>query len=328
MTDEKHIDPHVHCRDWDQSYKATIKSVTEIARRQGVVAIVDMPNTQPAITTRELVEKRLSTAEKEGCLKGYYLYVGATKDPKQLAEAANIVDSNPKVLGMKLYAGKSVGDLEVTEENDQRTIYKTLAEIGYKGVVMVHCEKESLFKLDLWDPNKPYTWGIARPPQAEIESVKDQIAFAKEYGVKAHLHVCHISVPESVELVDKAKSELSISCGVTPHHIILSSNDLRAPETVIYKVNPPIRDFELVKKMRQLLAKGKIDFIETDHAPHSREEKEYEQHKPKGSYMSGIASLNNYSEFLNWLVMNGYGDDLVERVTYTNIKKIFPKILE
>lgn len=328
MSEEKHIDPHVHCRDWDQSYKATIKSVTQTARRQGVIAIVDMPNTLPPITSRELVEKRLETADKEGCLKGYYLYVGATKDPKQITDAANVVDSNPKVLGMKLYAGKSVGDLQVAEENDQRTVYKTLAEIGYKGVVMLHCEKESLFKLELWNPIKPYTWGLARPPEAEIESVKDQIKFAKEYGVKAHLHVCHISLPESVELVNNAKSELNISCGVTPHHIMLSANDLRAPETVIYKVNPPIRDLEAVKKMKKLLAAGKIDIIETDHAPHSAQEKEYEEHKAKDSYMSGIPSLSSYSEFLSNLVMNGYSDDMIDRLTYSNIKKIFPKIVE
>ncbi len=111
-----HIDPHVHCRDWDQSYKATISSVMETARRNGVVAIVDMPNTQPPITTMELVARRLRTAEKEGCSEGYYLYVGATSDPQQLADAVDIIDSNPKVLGMKLYAGNSVGNLEVPDE--------------------------------------------------------------------------------------------------------------------------------------------------------------------------------------------------------------------
>src|SRR5271155_2706758 len=120
---EIHIDPHVHCRDWDQAYKATIKSVTETARRQGVVAIIDMPNTAPPIITEELVNRRLQTAESEGCLKGYYLYIGATSDPEQLKKAAKIVETNPRVLGMKLYAGKSVGDLEISSEEGQRKVY-------------------------------------------------------------------------------------------------------------------------------------------------------------------------------------------------------------
>lgn len=325
---QPHIDPHVHCRDWEQSYKATIKSVTEIARSQGVTAIVDMPNTQPQITSRRLVERRLETAKKEGCLDGYYLYIGATGDPEQIRDAVTVVDSNPKVLGMKLYAGKSVGNLQVAGEDEQEVVYKTLAELGYMGVVMLHCEKESLFNMLLWDPKRPYTWNLARPPQAEVESVKDQIKFAKEHGVKAHLHVCHISVPESVELVNSAKSDLRISCGITPHHATLSTDDMMTPESVRYKVNPPIRDIGLVRKMRGLLKEGKIDLIETDHAPHTLQEKEFNPKKPANDYMSGIPSLNNYSSFIEGLAKDGFSDEQIRMLTYSNIKKIFPKIIE
>ncbi len=326
--DNIHIDPHVHCRDWDQSYKATIKSVTQTARSQGVVAIVDMPNTQPPITTRALVERRLETARSEGCIDGYYLYIGATADANQIKEAVDVINNNPKVLGMKLYAGKSVGNLEVSSEEGQRTIYKTLAEVGYTGVVMLHCEKESLFKMDLWDPRKPYTWNLARPPEAEVESIKDQIKFAKEYGVKAHLHICHISVPESVSIVDQARSQLSISCGVTPHHITLSTDNMQDESAVVYKVNPPIRDLDSMKKMRQLLKDGKIDFVETDHAPHTKEEKTFSRDKAAGSYMSGITSLDNYSSTIDGLRKDGLSDLQIRSITYSNIKRIFPKITE
>ena len=105
----KHIDPHVHCRDWDQTYKATIKSTMQLAKSQGVVAIIDMPNTSPAITTEELVNKRIETAELEGCLDGYYLNISLTKNPNQIRNAVRVVDRNPKVAGMKLFACKSVG---------------------------------------------------------------------------------------------------------------------------------------------------------------------------------------------------------------------------
>ena len=323
-----YIDPHIHCRDWEQSYKATIKSVTQTARSQGVVAMVDMPNTQPTITTRALVERRLDTAIKEGCIEGYYLYIGATSDPNQIREAVDVINSNPKVLGMKLYAGKSVGELEVSSEEDQRAIYKTLAEVGYSGVVMLHCEKESMFKMDLWDPRKPYTWNIARPPEAEVESVKDQIKFAKEFNVNAHLHICHISVPESVSVVDSARSQLSISCGVTPHHVTLSTDDMKDESGVIYKVNPPIRDPESMKKMRELLKQGKIDFVETDNAPHSREEKVFNKDKLPAEYMSGITSLDNYSSFISGLRKDGFSSEQIRNITYSNIKKVFPKIIE
>ena len=90
----KHIDPHVHCRDWSQSYKATIKSVTELARSQGIVAIFDMPNTEPPILTKALVEKRLQTAIDENCIDGYYLYMGITSKPEQIREAVETFNSN------------------------------------------------------------------------------------------------------------------------------------------------------------------------------------------------------------------------------------------
>ncbi len=293
-----YIDPHVHCRDWSQSYKATIKSVTETARRQGVVAIADMPNTQPPITSRELVEMRLETARKEGCIDGYYLYIGATPDPRQIEKAVEVVNTNPRVLGIKMYAGKSVGNLEISSEEDQRTFYNALAKTGYNGVVMLHCEKESMFRMDLWNPKKPYTWNLARPPEAEVESVKEQIKFAIEYGVKAHIHICHISVPKSVRTVNKARSQVRISCGVTPHHLTLSTNAMQNEDGVIYKVNPPLREFSMMKEMRELLRAGKIDFIETDHAPHSKEEKLFSPGKPAGDYMSGIPSLDSYSSLI------------------------------
>ncbi len=300
----------------------------DAAKKNGVVAIVDMPNTQPPLTTRELVEKRLQTAISEGVTSGYYLYVGASADPKQLREAVEIIDENPKVLGMKLYAGKSTGNLEVSDEKHQAIIYKTLAEVGYKGVVMLHCEREDMFNMALWDPSRPYTWNLARPPQAEIESVKDQIRLAQEHSVKAHLHICHISVPESVEIVDEARGSMRISCGATPHHLMLSTNDMQSEDGIAYKVNPPLRDFNSMKMLRGMLKAGRIDLIESDHAPHSKEEKIFSPGKPASSYMSGMPSLNIYSKLIEGLLFDAFSAAQIKELTYSNAKRIFPKIKE
>lgn len=322
---DEHIDPHVHCRDWEQSYKATIRSVTDIARSQGVVAIFDMPNTSPPIISEELVKRRLKTAEKEMCLDGYYLYVGLTSNPEQIKEAVRLVESNEKVVGLKMFAGKSVGELSTPDEKSQRTVYETLADEGYRGVVAVHCEKDSLAAMGLWDPTLPYTWNLARPPSMEIESVKDQIRFVRESGFKGTLHVCHISTPEAVELVNEARSSIKITCGVTPHHLTYSTSDMQKPDGLAYKVNPPIRDPETVRKMRSLLQQGKMDWIETDHAPHTHEEKSY---VPNGAFMSGIPSLNSYAHFIENLLKGGMTEEQVQRLTYSNIKKVFTKVVE
>ena len=319
----KRIDPHVHCRDWSQSYKATITEVMQIARSQGVVAICDMPNTDPPLTTKQRIESRLITAEMQDCLEGYYIWGGATANPDQLREMASIVQDNDHVVGMKMYAGKSTGDLAIVSEDAQRQVYKALAETGYNGVIVVHCEKESLSKYDLWNPKEPSSWNRVKPPEAEVESVRDQIRFAREAGFKGQLHIGHTSVPESVRLVNEAKKDMRISCEVTPHHLSLSiGNDMKDASGTAYKVNPPIRDVQMVHELTDMLKKGMIDWIGTDHAPHAKAEKEFMEGKAAGSYASGIQTLRTYSKFLEGLESsNGFTEKQIEKLTYLNIKK-------
>lgn len=325
---DRHIDMHTHCRDWDESAKSTIREVLQLARSQGIVAICDMPNTKPPITTAALVERRLRTAYEEGCLDGYYVYIGATGSPEQLKEAVGVVKNNLKVPGIKLYAGKSVGDLAVTEEDDQRRVFYVLTNEGYEGVLLAHAEKESLAKPELWIPENPATWNLARPPEMEIEAVKDLIRFARETGFRGHLHICHTSTPEAVKLVNEAKRHMRISCGVTPHHLTLSTEDMQTEEGMRFKANPPLRDRRTMLELMELLKLGKIDLIETDHAPHTKEEKTYDPSRPKDSYMSGIRSLEGYAAFLHSLIDDGFEAEQIERLTYSNIKKIFTKIIE
>ncbi len=324
----RHIDPHVHCRDWGEFQKATIAQVMALARSQGIAAVVDMPNTRPPITTGELVERRLQTAESEGCLDGYYLWIGATKDPEQTREAAEVAATHPRVMGIKLYAGRSVGDLAIIDAADQLNFYQILANAGYTGVVTVHCEDESMFKPGLFDPAKPDTWNLARPPEAEISSVLHQLAFVEEVGFKGHLHIAHISVPEAVNAVNEARGRIRVSCGITPHHLMLSANEMLTPAGLMYKVNPPLRDRSSVQELRDMANVGMIDWIETDHAPHLQADKTYEPGRAPESYMSGIPSLNYYPRLLDSLREDGFSEQTIQAMTYLNIKRILPKIKE
>ena len=317
----EHIDAHVHCRDWNESYKATIKSVTELARSQNVCAVFDMPNTNPPIVSRKLVEKRIETAREEGCLNGYYLFMGITSDPEQIRGAVEVVKNNPIVVGIKMFAGKSVGDLAIIDECAQMEVYRELAQARYDGVLAVHCEKESLLQMDLWNPNNPQSWNLARPPEAEVESVKDQIRFAGKSNFEGVLHICHVSTPKTVQVI-REETELNITCGVTPHHVTYATRDMTGSNGLMYKVNPPLRDYLTMTLLRDCLRQGKINWIETDHAPHTRREK---LHPP---YMSGIQSLMSYSSFLSDLMTDGFTRDQIFELTYKNIKKIFKRVTQ
>jgi dihydroorotase len=192
----KFIDPHVHCRDWNEQGKSTIAEVMNLARSQGIVAIFDMPNTKPPILTKSDVELRLWTAESQKSESGYYTYIAATSNQKQLRKAADVVKRNPKVVGIKMFAGISNNrDLSIIDPEEQKYVYKTLKQEKYNGVIAVHCEEESLGRPELWAPANPSTWNLAKPPIMEIKGVENQIRFAKETGFEGHLHIAHTSTP-------------------------------------------------------------------------------------------------------------------------------------
>lgn len=310
------IDPHVHLRDEEQKYKETITHGLETVKKMGVDAVFDMPNTQRPILSREDVERRLKLVPESE--KGrYFLYIGATADPNQLKNAAKLVQEMKEVIGIKMFAGKSTGTLEIIDENEQLGVYRALAGADYKGVLAVHCEKEAHIT-DAFDPKNPITHATSRPNIAEVESIKDQIKFVKESGFKGTLHICHTSTRESVELVDAARKDMKITCGATPHHLLWNDSKLCESHGLLYKMNPPLRSKEDVEALRNYLKEGKIDWIETDHAPHTIGEKLYD------SYPSGFPSLYLYKELVEELLPQwALSEKQIEDLTWNNIIKTF-----
>ena len=311
------IDPHVHCRDGRQAYKETISHALAVASKQGIEKIFDMPNTDPPVLREVDVKRRLKLVPK-GKERSYFLYIGLTPCRSQLKEAVYCYRKYSQVIGFKLYAGESVGNLAVTDLRDQEKIYRTLVELGYRGVIAVHCEKVAFFRPRLWNPAKPITHFYARPKQAETESIKDQIQLVKKTHFQGVLHIVHISCPESVEIVNKERKEIKITCAVTPHHILWNNEMLNRPDGLIYKMNPPLRDKKDVEKMRRYLKEEKIDWIETDHAPHSIGEKLF------SPYLSGYPSLYFYKEFVDqFLPKIGVSKKLIKKLTFGNIHEIY-----
>ncbi len=313
---KKRIDPHVHFRDEEQSYKETIAHGLKTAEEQGVEYVFDMPNVVRPVLSSKDVERRLKLVPSKE-RKRYFLYMGATSDKKQLVKAAELVKKKKQVIGLKMFAGKSVGSLQILEEEEQKKVYSVLAECGYTGVIAVHCEKESFMK-DIFDFRKPITHARSRPNIAEVESIKDQIRFVKETGFDGVLHICHVSCAESVKIIDRARKEIKITCGVTPHHLNWDESKLKGSHGLLYKMNPPLRSKRDVKALQRFVKKGLIDWIETDHAPHTIGEKLF-----KG-YMSGYPSLYLYKNCVEKLLPSlGLSSKQIEDMTYNNIVKAF-----
>ncbi|MGM5484032.1 MAG: dihydroorotase [Nanobdellota archaeon] len=316
----KKIDPHVHFRDESQSYKETIKHGLELASKQDIEIVFDMPNTPEPILNEKDIERRLKIVpEKQK--ERYRLYIGVTEEEKQIYEAIKLVRENPYVIGLKMFAGKSTGNLALIKEEQQKKVYNKLAEKNYKGVIAVHCEKEAHMGEIKFNPDKPLTHALSRPEKAEIKSVNDQIKFAKEAGFEGTLHICHLSCIDSLEKIKKVRdSEISfkITCGMTPHHILWDESRLEGNHGLLYKMNPPLRNKKNVKALREALANDEIDWIETDHAPHAIGEKLHSGHP------SGYPSLYLYKKLIEeFLPSIGVKEETIKKMTYYNIKKAF-----
>lgn len=319
MTTVPVIDTHVHLRDFNQSHKETVKHGLDVARDSGIAAIFDMPNTDPPLTTRETILDRIALAHAANVPEVFYgIHLGITNDQEQVKRAAQLYHDIRAVIGMKLYAGHSVGNMGVINTDTQRAIYLTLTQEGYDGVLFVHAEKEDCMNHALWNPNTPISHCHARSEFAEIESVRDQLRYAKEANFTGKLHIAHISSPTAVDLVNAAKRNgMDVSCGVCPHHFIYDWQEMVKPDGIRMKMNPPLRKPESRDLMLAYLRAGKIDWIETDHAPHTLDE------KIKAPFMSGIPGLASWPVFIEYLRFHNFPDTQIEDLVFNNAVKRF-----
>jgi len=342
------IDPHVHLRDWNQAHKETLRHGFSVAWRAGLDGLFEMPNTDPPLTSRQAILRRIQDADHAlhglGVRLFHGLYAGLTVDPGQIAEVVQAWrDLFPRVVGLKMFAGHSTGQMGIVERDAQAAVYRRLAELEFTGVLAVHCEKESMLRPDAWDPGRPSSHGRARPPAAEVASVDDQMVLARAAGFRGVLHICHISTPWALNILrgthargngahegsgSAPQEPFRVSCGLTPHHALLDIEMMDGPDGVLLKMNPPLRPRPLPEKMLGRLIAGDIDWVETDHAPHSMAEKRAAPATGTPGATppppaSGIPVLPFYPRFIGMLSQRGMAKDRIEEVTHGAICRTF-----
>lgn len=329
------IDPHVHLRDWGQAEKETLAHGIAVARESGLDAVFDMPNTDPPLTEPQAVRRRLAEADAVITSLGgafrYGMFCGATPDPAQLERMVELYHGErlgrngraAGIVGFKLYAGPSTGTLAASEREAQALIYRTLTGLGYGGVLTVHCEKASLFRRrpdgsDDWDPAHPRSFARTRPPESEVASVRDQIELAEEAGFGGTLHIAHVSVPESVRLLEEARERVSfrLSCEATPHHLLAAEEALAGSSGMLFKTNPPLRPEYMRAELYEYLTAGRIDFVASDHAPHTLADK-LERH---ASGVPGLAVMHLLRERLR---REGLDGRLLERLFHRGAEEVY-----
>lgn len=259
------IDLHVHLRDPGYEYKETVETGSAAAARGGFTTILAMPNTKPVVDNADVVRYVLHKAEDVGLAN--VLQIGAITRGQRGEELADIEDMVDAGIPALSEDGKSVMNAQLYRE-------AMMLAKKYDIPIMAHCEDINLVHGGVMNQDdKADELGLPGITNAvEDVIVARDILLAKETG--ARLHLCHCSTRDSVRMVELAKQEeLPVTAEVCPHHFTLTSEDIREDDAN-YKMNPPLRTRADVEALIDGLKKGIMDVIATDHAPHSREEKQ------------------------------------------------------
>jgi dihydroorotase len=300
------IDLHVHLREPGYEYKETIASGSKAAARGGYTTICPMPNTNPATDSREMIEFILDKAKAEALV--HILPVGAVtigQQGKELADIKGMAEAGAKAISED---GKSVMNTALYLEG--------MKEARKAGIpVFAHCEDKDLVRkgvinegLKSRELNMP---GISNAVE-DVIAARD-ILLAKDSGVK--LHLCHCSTKDSVAFIKYAKTAgLPVTGEVCPHHFTMSDDEIPGDDAN-YKMNPPLRSREDVQALKEGLKNNIMDVIATDHAPHSKEEKD----KSILESPFGIVGLETaFALTMTELVKTGYLTpmQMVEKMSY------------
>jgi len=262
------IDCHVHLRDQQLAYKEDFLTGTAAAAAGGVTLVVDMPNNKPVTMDSFSLKERMKLAEKQVLINVAF----NAAFPKRVEEIAEVVKAG--AVGFKVYLSNRIGGIDI---DDDKLLIAAFREAAAKGVpVAVHAEDRKILEdrkreMEMAGLNDTQAYVKAHPPEAEAQSIQRIIQLVKKSGVQVHF--CHISSALGLNAVLMAKKAgLPVTCEVTPHNLLLSSERYRR-SGFFSLTDPPLRTREDVSALWSALKRGFIDVIASDHAPHAFEEK-------------------------------------------------------
>lgn len=273
------IDLHVHMREPGAVHKEDWDSGTSAALAGGFTAVLAMPNTKPPVTDRDSLELALKSArEKARC--DYAQFLGAGSD-----NTSEIRSLAPRAAGLKMYLDQTYGPLRLDDMADW----------------MAHFA----------------AWPVSMPIAAHAEGKTLAAIILMAALFDRPVHLCHVSLREEILLIRAAKEKgLKITCEVAPHHLFLTKNDIPSIGLGHSEVRPRLAD----PADRDALWENMdvIDCFATDHAPHTRSEKESQDPPPGFPGLETALPLLLNSVFEGRLTL----DALIARL-HTNPRRIF-----
>lgn len=261
------VDMHVHMRDGSQAHKEDWESGTMSALSGGVTVVVDQPNTIPLITTVQILKDRIQRAAEHA-----YCHFGINAGVTPEADLKGMAKAGAMAFGETFAGPSSYG--EALSREDLKTALHRIRDLD--GLVTLHAEV--VHEGD--DCNLP-SHDRLRPVSGEREAVK----MITELSLPdSRIHFCHISAADTIfDIRSKGMGTIE----VTPHHLFLSYESF-TPEDTEGKVNPPLRTENERKRLWECW--DQIDVIASDHAPHTRMEKD-EHFSSAPSGIPGVGTM-------------------------------------
>jgi dihydroorotase len=273
------VDTQVHFREPGLTHKEDLETGSHAAVMGGVTAVFEMPNTNPLTVTPEaLADKVKAARHRMHC--DFAFYVGGTHDnAKDVAELERL----PAAAGIKVFMGSSTGSLLVEDDAGVTEILKRT-----RRRAAFHSEDEPMLRerMHLRVPGDPSSHPVWRSADVALTCTQRLVAIARKTG--ARIHVLHISTAEEMVFLKDHKDVASVEA--TPHHLTLSAPDCYARLGAYAQMNPPVRDESHRKGIWAGVYNGVVDVLGSDHAPHTREEKEHE-YPATHSGMTGVQTL-------------------------------------
>jgi dihydroorotase len=273
------IDSQVHFREPGLEHKEDLETGSRAAVAGGVTAVFEMPNTKPLTTSAETLADKVRRARNR-MFCDFAFYVGGTRD--NIADIP-LLEKLEGSAGIKVFAGSSTGDLLV---DDEASLDKIIARISRRAAF--HSEDEARLKARMdvrrtGDPSSHPEW---RDEEAAMISTRRLVALAEKHGRR--IHILHVSTAGEMAYLADHKDYASVEA--TPHHLTLAGPEGYERLGTYVQMNPPVRDERHRAAIWDGLRSGVVDVLGSDHAPHTREEKDH-AYPASHSGMTGVQTL-------------------------------------
>ncbi|CAM4502670.1 MAG: dihydroorotase family protein [Paenibacillus macerans] len=257
------IDSHVHFRTPGLDHKEDYRHGSMAALAGGVTTVLDMPNTKPEISTRAALQEKEQTVQKLSYVHygHHFLLTRRNLEEIKCLQAGDVAS-------VKVFmAGHETAEHTVYDYN---YLLEAAGILAAKGMLMtVHAEYEPLLKRTA--SMAPSGYEEDRRRDAAIRAVEMMIGISRQTGCQ--IHIVHTSTEEEASLIIAAKSKgIPVTCEVIPPHLVFTNEDLLR-KGWDFKLSPPLRTRRDAACLWEHLITGYIDTIGSDHAPHTRTEK-------------------------------------------------------